>query len=247
MDEKKAQTAENKPQTANIFQRMLAISNEIATVPKNLQVSAGKGSYRAVGEADILRAVKELETKWGVYSYPSTREIVEAGQLTKSSNGYETKQFYLRLHVVYRFVNVDDPEEFIEVDSYGDGVDSGDKAPGKAMTYADKYALMKAYKIVTGDDPDQSASEEYSGYERQDRRATAPYRPASQMATEEQKATIRRLYAEKGSPKEKYSFLFDSKVKKTGLTQALAAEIIDWLGRIPSPAPQKKPDEEKAE
>ena len=23
------------------------------------------------------------------------------------------------------------------------------------MTYADKYALMKAYKISTGDDPDQ--------------------------------------------------------------------------------------------
>ena len=26
------------------------------------------------------------------------------------------------------------------------------------MTYADKYALMKAYKISTGDDPDQNAS-----------------------------------------------------------------------------------------
>ena len=28
------------------------------------------------------------------------------------------------------------------------------------MTYSDKYALLKAYKIVTGDDPDQYASEE---------------------------------------------------------------------------------------
>ena len=28
------------------------------------------------------------------------------------------------------------------------------------MTYADKYALMKAYKISTGDDPDNTASEE---------------------------------------------------------------------------------------
>ena len=28
------------------------------------------------------------------------------------------------------------------------------------MTYADKYALMKAYKISTGDDPDKEASEE---------------------------------------------------------------------------------------
>jgi ribosomal protein S27AE len=28
------------------------------------------------------------------------------------------------------------------------------------MTYGDKYALMKAYKISTGDDPDQNASVE---------------------------------------------------------------------------------------
>ena len=27
------------------------------------------------------------------------------------------------------------------------------------MTYSDKYALLKAYKIETGDDPDQNASE----------------------------------------------------------------------------------------
>ena len=40
-----------------------------------------------------------------------------------------------------------------------------DKAPGKAMTYADKYALMKAYKMVTGDDPDQNASDDLEGHD----------------------------------------------------------------------------------
>ena len=33
------------------------------------------------------------------------------------------------------------------------------------MTYADKYALLKAYKIVTGDDPDQNGSEDLKGTE----------------------------------------------------------------------------------
>ena len=40
-------------------------------------------------------------------------------------------------------------------------MDTQDKATGKAMTYADKYALMKAYKITTGDDPDQAPSENF--------------------------------------------------------------------------------------
>ena len=46
--------------------------------------------------------------------------------------------------------------------SIADGLDPADKGSGKAMTYADKYALMKAYKIMTGDDPDQYHSNSYS-------------------------------------------------------------------------------------
>ena len=58
----------------------------------------------------------------------------------------------MRIEITYRFINIDNPSEFIDIKSYGDGLDTGDKAPGKAMTYGDKYALMKAYKISTGDD-----------------------------------------------------------------------------------------------
>ena len=67
---------------------------------------------------------------------------------------------YLRIETVYRFVNIDNPDEYIDITTYGDGIDPQDKAVGKAMTYSDKYALLKAYKIITGEDPDQFKSEE---------------------------------------------------------------------------------------
>ena len=68
--------------------------------------------------------------------------------------------FVSRIKTTYRFVNMDKPDEFIDMVTFAEGIDSGDKGSGKAMTYGDKYALMKAYKISTGDDPDQNASEE---------------------------------------------------------------------------------------
>lgn len=158
------QAAEIGVNPPNIFKRLLAISAEIETVAKNLSVNMGKSSYKATGEADVLRAVKPLEAAHGVYSYPVKRTIIESGQLESVDyNGNAKKQLYLRLEITYRFVNVDNPDEFIEITSYGDGIDSGDKATGKAMTYADKYALLKAYKIVTGDDPDQNGSEDLKG------------------------------------------------------------------------------------
>lgn len=152
----------------NIYEKLLAITSEIKNVSKNLDVGVGKSAYKAVGEADVLFAVKELESKYKVYSYPCKRNVVdrEILQTEKEYNGNVTKsnQIFLRIETTYRFVNVEKPEETIEVTTYGDGVDTQDKAPGKAMTYADKYALLKAYKIITGDDPDQEHSPDTATY-----------------------------------------------------------------------------------
>lgn len=149
----------------NIYAKLSKITAEIATVAKNLSVGYGASTYKATGEADILRAVKPIEEKHGVYSYPYKREIISEGitsseKVKKDGTIDKKENLYLRMHTIYRFVNIDKPEEYIDIDTYGDGVDSGDKAPGKAMTYSDKYALMKAYKIITGDDPDQISSDD---------------------------------------------------------------------------------------
>ena len=146
----------------NIYQKMLEATEKIQTVAKGLSVGAGKNTYKAVSERDVLEAVKPIEIESGIYSYPAERKIIEQGRYTvvKSYNGNESsnEMFMLRLETTYRFVNVDNPEEFIDVKTYGDGYDSQDKAPGKAMTYADKYALLKAYKIETGEDTDKEVS-----------------------------------------------------------------------------------------
>ena len=164
----------------NIFQRLSAITLELSTVAKNLEVGAGKSQYKAVGEADVLRAVKPLEAKHGVYSYPYSRQIIESGTIENEKIDYQTKEkivqksLFERIETIYRFVNVDNPTEYIDITTYGDGIDTQDKSVGKAMTYGDKYALMKAYKIITGDDPDAKPIESLKGLQ------TKPAKPVSE-------------------------------------------------------------------
>lgn len=141
----------------NIYQRILKIQSEIETVSKNLTVKSGAQTYKAVSERDVIDEVKKLEEKYGVYSYCYSREIVFTQETTTKSGAIN---FWQRLKCLYRFVNVDKPDEYITTETYADGVDTMDKGSGKAMTYADKYALMKTYKISTGDDPDSNGSEE---------------------------------------------------------------------------------------
>ena len=169
-----AKTKETKPEATapetvdikswNIFQRVAAITEELGVVAKNLSVSAGKGSYKAVSERDVIDAVKPLETKYRVYSYASDRVILESETLETEKNyqGNISKSttFFTRMQTTFTFINIDNPEDRYTTIVFSEGIDPGDKGSGKAMTYADKYALMKAYKISTGDDPDQNPSEE---------------------------------------------------------------------------------------
>lgn len=148
----------------NIYEKLQKITDELGVVEKGLKIEVTKTrSYKAVSERDILDNVKPLETKYRVYSYPYERNIIDKDILVSHTEYGDKTNMYMRLETTYRFVNLDNSSEFVDIKTYGDGIDSGDKAPGKAMTYADKYALMKAYKISTGDDPDKEASPE-NGY-----------------------------------------------------------------------------------
>ena len=55
-------------------------------------------------------------------------------------------------------VNIDKPEEKVTHTVFAQGMDGGDKAPGKAQTYAVKIMLTKAFGIETGED-EESRSE----------------------------------------------------------------------------------------
>ena len=185
----------------NIFEKMSNITNEISNVNKNLTVGQGKSSYKAVGEADVLKAVKELEFKYRVYSYPRDREVIESTMYTTTNEYGEKNNIFSRIKTFYRFVNIDRPEEFIETITFAEGIDTQDKGSGKAMTYSDKYALMKSYKIITGEDPDQHPSEE--GYKKKQTKTTTQKTNTEidnvdDKVTEQQAKTVYAVMTKKG-------------------------------------------------
>lgn len=155
-EEQKVETKKDQKIDAkklNIYQKMALATSKIASVRKNLTVGKGtKSEYKATKEKDVLNAIKPIENEVGIYSYPVDREILRDERVTFKNQYGETENFVIRIKTIYRFVNLDDKDDYIDIISYGDGIDSQDKSPGKAMTYSDKYALLKAYKVETGDD-----------------------------------------------------------------------------------------------
>lgn len=158
-----------KIEEMNIYQRIHAISSEVGKVTQSLDVATktdknGKvlKSYKAVSINDVVDSLIPVLEKYRVAIVPGVKQIIKEDQMTTTSQYGERTQFYVRMACEYIAVNIDEPGQRVSATGYGDGLDSGDKACGKADTYARKCCLLSLFNLSRGtDDPDREASLEY--------------------------------------------------------------------------------------
>ena len=110
-----------------------------------------RNNYNYVTAADIAGAVGDILAELGVVVIPRLESI--SHEATRSQGRTEAEHI-ARVVMSYSFVDVDTAEE-ITVKTAGEGLDTGDKAPYKAMTGALKYALLQSFLLATGDDPEE--------------------------------------------------------------------------------------------
>jgi hypothetical protein len=123
----------------NIYQRINAVMAEVDYLQKSDKKVAGQ--YRYVSHDMVTGLLHGPLTKHGIAVVPKVKEFKQDGNRTE-------------MMVEVDFVNVDDPKDLFTVQYLGYGIDQADKGPGKAMSYACKYALLKVFCLETGDDPD---------------------------------------------------------------------------------------------
>jgi hypothetical protein len=142
----------------NIYEKIQAVANEVRNIEKDLTVGSGSYAYKAVGDQAVTLAVKDAEKEYKLVSIPVSVDIINSEVIKTLDGNREKLTYHDLIRMTVEFVDLEKPESKVTVTSIGRGVDSGDKGPGKAMTYARKYALLNAYKIATGEDPDAEKS-----------------------------------------------------------------------------------------
>ena len=156
---------EKKTNAMNLYEKIQAVSDAVRNVEKNIVVGTGNSSYKAVSDIDVLMKVKDAEKEYRLVSIPVRQELVKSEIVRViGQGGYEKITYEDIVKMTVRIINIEKPDEYIDVESFGRGLDAGDKGFGKASTYARKYALLNAYKIATGEDPDQVKSEQQVAY-----------------------------------------------------------------------------------
>jgi hypothetical protein len=135
----------------NLFQRINEVRKSIDYIQKDKSVSTGGSSYKAVTHDQVTAMVRDHMVKHGIVSYPV---LVESVSLPKevNANMEVAKQFRYEATYDIIFVNCDDPKDTFTVRIQAHAMDNADKACGKALSYAKKYAILKLFEIETGED-----------------------------------------------------------------------------------------------
>ena len=140
----------------NIYQRINAVMKEVDYVKKDRAVSGGGASYKAVTHDQAVSVIRSALVKHGIVIEPKQREGSFL-QMRDLNLPVPVKMgLYSGFYDVH-FVNMDKPEERTTVSVEAHANDNGDKAPGKAMTYAVKTAILKQFTLETGEDDESRA------------------------------------------------------------------------------------------
>jgi hypothetical protein len=142
----------------NVYQAIGAVSKVMS------QEGIGKGrtnsqqGYKFRGIDDVLNALSSALVNAGLVILPRcvSREVVERTTAKGSA------LFYVTCQVEFDLVSTEDGSKHT-VCTYGEAMDSADKATNKAMSAAYKYLALLVFCIPTEATPDTDA--DYSTYE----------------------------------------------------------------------------------
>lgn len=136
-----------------IYKAIAAVTAEIAKEGISKDRKNEQQGYRFRGIDDVYNALSPIIAKHGLVILPRVlhRECVER---TTSKGG---AIFYVTVEVEFDFIAAEDGSKHT-VKTFGEAMDSADKATNKAMSAAYKYAAMQAFCIPTEGDNDADAS-----------------------------------------------------------------------------------------
>ena len=132
----------------NIYQKLQHIHAQV----KYIQKSQKATQYSYAGSSDVLGQIHGLMDDEKLLLLPT----IINHHLESAANRKGSMTYFTELEMVMTWINTENPDEKLECPWYAQGVDiAGEKGVGKALTYGEKYFLLKFFNIATDNlDPD---------------------------------------------------------------------------------------------
>lgn len=138
---------------ATLMQRIMWVRDRVTRLGKDSSVGAGGGSYKAISHDKVTAYIRPKMVQAGIFSFMTCIEGLDADTGSVTGKGRKIVQHQGQFEIT--FCNANDKSDALTIRQYAYADDYGDKAPGKAASYAMKYALLKMFMIETGEEDEE--------------------------------------------------------------------------------------------
>lgn len=116
----------------------------------NTEGQTGAARYNYVSGAKLLGVIRPLMDKLGLIL---TQEVVDIKNepITYMTRNGEKTEMFTTAHIRFTWVDTDDGSQVVN-EFFANGMNAWDKGLGSALTYAERYYLMKTFHIATDED-----------------------------------------------------------------------------------------------
>ena len=161
-----------------VYKKMHQVQSAMRSLSANEEGQTGGAKYGYVSGAKLLGIIRPLMDKYGLLL---TQEVlgITNDPITYSTRNGEKTEMFTTTHIRFTWIDVEDGSTLVN-EFYANGMNSWDKGLGSALTYAERYYLMKTFHIATDeDDIDAIVKDEAVKEKKPTRKQTPASAPAS--------------------------------------------------------------------
>lgn len=134
----------------SVYKKMHQVQAATRSLAANTEGQTGGAKYGYVSGAKLLGVIRPLMDKLGLILLQEVVEIKNEPITYMTRNGEKTEMF-TTAKIRFTWVDTDDGSQVVN-DFFANGMNAWDKGLGSALTYAERYYLMKTFHIATDED-----------------------------------------------------------------------------------------------
>lgn len=134
----------------SVFKKLHQVQAATRSLAANTEGQTGAAKYNYVSGAKLLGVIRPQMDALGLILTQEVVEITNEPITYMTRNGEKTEMF-TTAHIRFTWIDTEDGSQ-ISNDFFANGMNAWDKGLGSALTYAERYYLMKTFHIATDED-----------------------------------------------------------------------------------------------
>ncbi len=134
----------------NLFQKLVEIQKSVRALGKNSSAGTGASSYQYVSGSKVLDFIRPKMDELGILLVPQI-DSIENERIDYQTKTGAKSELLSKVNMTFTWIDAESGEK-LSVPFGANGMNNWDKGLGSALTYAERYFLLKFFHIATDED-----------------------------------------------------------------------------------------------